>query len=505
MARESYIRILRSTSTDVPSGLTFGEPAFSDLNNKLFVGDNAGNSIWIGGEVTGGDIANNNAYLVPTQAAVKTYVDGMVGGGSVVNTLNATGGAITITGAGAILFTQVDKANTINARLADTSTTGVAYYSSSTFAVAVDGLVTVKNGGISNAQLANSSVTINTNSGLAGGGSVALGSSITLTNVGVTAFNGQTGQISLTGAGAILYSQVGGENTINARLADTSTTGVASFNSASFAVSSGDVTIKTGGVSNAQLANSSVTISTGTGLGGGGAVSLGGSLTLVNTGVQSFNGATGAITFSVTGDGGALRGVSTNIITARLADIGVTGVASFTGDNFAVSSGMVSIKDAGIPNVKLATSSVTVVAGGNSTLSLGNTLTFTGGAQNNILFSNTANTITATLADNITIPGNLTVNGTVVTANVDTFIAKDSLFMLGTGNAADSLDIGFYGQYTSSPGGKQFTGLFRDATDGKYRLFTGLTGTDEPGTTVNTSGVGYAMATLIANIDGGTF
>ena len=504
MSRESYIRILRSTTTDTPSGLTFGELAFSDLNNKLFVGDAAGNSIWIGGEVTGGDITNNSAYMVPTQASVKAYVDGTVGGGSVVNTINATGGAITITGAGAILFSQVGKDNTINARIASTSVTGVAYYSSDTFAVAGDGLVTVKNAGITNAQLQNSSVTVNTGSGLAGGGSVALGSSITLTNTGVTAFNGQAGQITLTGAGAVLFSQVAGANTINVREATTSATGVASFNSANFDVTNGSVTIKPGGVTNGSLANSSVTVSAGPGLDGGGTVALGGTVTLNNAGVISFNGLTGTVAFSVTGDGAAIVGVSSNVITARVATTSLTGVASFNGAFFTVgTTGNVSIANSSIGNSQLTNSSVTIDAGGSSTLSLGNTLTLTGGVQNNLKFSNSSNTITATLADDVTISGNLTVNGTVVTANVDTFTVEDPLFMLGTGNAADSVDIGFYGQYTSS--GKQFTGFFRDASDGKYRLFTGLSGAAEPTTTVNTGGAGYTVATLVANIDGGTF
>ena len=506
MPRESLIRILRSTTTDTPTGLTFGELAYSDLNEKLFVGDATGNSIWIGGQVTGGSISNNSAYMVPTQAAVKAYVDGTVGGGSVVNSVNATGGNITITGAGAILFSQVGKDNTINARLADTSTTGVAYYSSDTFAVAGNGLVTVKNAGITNAQLLNSSVTVNAGTGLGGGGAVALGSSITLTNIGVTAFNGATGSISLTGAGAILFSQVAGANTVNVREATTSATGVASFNSDNFTVTNGSVTIKPGGVTNGSLANSSVTINTGTGLAGGGTVALGQSLTLTNIGVQTFNGATGAVTFSVTGDGAAIRGVSTNVITARVADNSLTGVASFNGAFFTVgTTGNVSIANSSIGNTQLTNSSVTVQAGGSSTLSLGNTLTLTGGAQNNLVFSNSSNTITATLADNVTISGNLTVNGSVVTANVDTFTVEDPLFMLGTGNAADSVDLGFYGQYTPTGVGKQFAGLFRDASDGKWNLFVGLSGGAEPTTVVNKAGAGYSVATLVANIDGGTF
>jgi hypothetical protein len=45
------------------------------------------------------------------------------------------------------------------------------------------------------------------------------------------------------------------------------------------------------------------------------------------------------------------------------------------------------------------------------------------------------------------------------------------------------------------------TGLFRDASDaGKFKIFTGLV--DEPTNVVNTTGTGYTVATLVANVDG---
>ena len=62
--------------------------------------------------------------------------------------------------------------------------------------------------------------------------------------------------------------------TIAGENASTSNRGVASFNSSDFSVSSGAVSIKTAGVSNSQLVNSSVTVN-------GTAISLGGSTTLV--------------------------------------------------------------------------------------------------------------------------------------------------------------------------------------------------------------------------------
>lgn len=60
--------------------------------------------------------------------------------------------------------------------------------------------------------------------------------------------------------------------------------------------SSGTISIANAGVTNAMLQNSSVTVNPGSGLSGGGTASLGGSITLSNTGALSFNGRTGSIT-----------------------------------------------------------------------------------------------------------------------------------------------------------------------------------------------------------------
>lgn len=107
-------------------------------------------------------------------------------------------------------------------------------------------------------------------------------------------------------------------------------------------------------------------------------------------------------------------------------------------------------------------------------------------------------TFTGTLnAADVSVSGNLTVTGTLTTVGTENLIVKDPLIKLAANNtSSDVLDIGLYGSYGSTP---SFTGLFRDHTDGIYKLFTGLTA--EPTTTVNTSGAGYAEATLQAYLN----
>lgn len=93
---------------------------------------------------------------------------------------------------------------------------------------------------------------------------------------------------------------------------------------------------------------------------------------------------------------------------------------------------------------------------------------------------------------------NLVVNGTTTTVNSTTLTVDDPLIVLGDGNLSDSVDLGFVGIYTS--GGTKYVGLFRDASDAKFKLFTGLE--EEPTSTVNIAGTGYTVATLVADIEG---
>lgn len=105
------------------------------------------------------------------------------------------------------------------------------------------------------------------------------------------------------------------------------------------------------------------------------------------------------------------------------------------------------------------------------------------------------------IASNLTVGGNLTVNGDTTTVNTSTLSVEDALIILANGNdTTDSVDIGFYGLYDTSGSQNLYAGLFRDASDGKFRLFKDLQ--SEPTTTVNTSGTGYSIASLVANLEG---
>lgn len=103
-----------------------------------------------------------------------------------------------------------------------------------------------------------------------------------------------------------------------------------------------------------------------------------------------------------------------------------------------------------------------------------------------------------TINGDIAITGNLIISGTTITQDVTTVTTEDSLIKLAANNAADGLDIGFYGQYTN--GGTKYAGLVRDATDGMFKLF--IDETTDPTDNVLSYGT-ETRATLDANFTGG--
>ena len=138
-------------------------------------------------------------------------------------------------------------------------------------------------------------------------------------------------------------------------------------------------------------------------------------------------------------------------------------------------------------------------SGSNENITLSSeTLTFEGTA-NEIETTVSSNKINIGLPTNVVISGNLTVSGTTTTVSSTTVNVADSMLSLATGNgSSDAIDIGLYGLYDTG-GTDKYAGFFRDATDGKFKFFKDLQA--EPGTTVNTSGTGYAAGTLVAHLE----
>ena len=193
--------------------------------------------------------------------------------------------------------------------------------------------------------------------------------SIDLATVSRTDTSGSPGGSRITAITTDSYGRVTGTTSSAQADATTTTKGIASFDSGDFAVSSGAVTIKTGGVDNTQLANSSVTI-------GSSSVSLGGT------------------TSSLTG----LSSVSATTFTGNL-----------TGD---VSGNATSVTN-GVYTTDSATVTNTMLAGSIDDSKL-NTISTTGKVSNSATTATSSNTANAIVARNSS--GNFTAN--IITADL---------------------------------------------------------------------------------------
>ena len=216
-----------------------------------------------------------------------------------------TGQTLTFTGTDPIDTAVTDNTVTISVKDATTSVKGVASFDSGDFTVStgavslhgsvvqsitVDGSATATPSGNSFSLLGGEGIDV-TNAGAV----ITVAAEVaTSTNLGVATFN--TSDFSISGGGDVTlvgavvksvttdsgamtpssngFSILGGEGmdvthstttiTIAGEDATTTNKGIASFSSADFAVTTGEVTIKAGGVDNNQLANSTITLGSST-------------------------------------------------------------------------------------------------------------------------------------------------------------------------------------------------------------------------------------------------
>jgi hypothetical protein len=231
---------------------------------------------------------------------------------------------------------------------------------------------------------------------------------------------------------------------------------------------------------------------------------------MTDVGIAGDSG-TGAITdsetFTLTGGTGITTAVSGNAVTHTLDNTAVS--AGSYGSTTAIPTFTV---DAQGRLTAAGTASISTsfnIAGDSGTTNAidgAETLTFNGTA-NEIETAVSANAVTIglptnpTIGGNLTVSGNLIVSGTRTEVNTQTLEVVDPLFALATNNSSsDAVDIGFYGLYDTSGSQDLYSGLFRDANDGKWKLFKDTQ--TVPTTVVDTTGTGYAVASLVANLEG---
>jgi hypothetical protein len=104
----------------------------------------------------------------------------------------------------------------------------------------------------------------------------------------------------------------------------------------------------------------------------------------------------------------------------------------------------------------------------------------------------TTNNITV---NDMTISGNLTVNGTTTTVNATELAIQDNMIYLNDGSTVTNPDLGWVGNYND--GTYAHTGVFRDASDGRFKFFDSYT--PEPGQSIDTAHATFAFAPVQAS------
>lgn len=228
------IKFKRTSTTALPTGLTFAEPAFvlgsagTTTANQLYIGDNAGGRVWIGAKIENtvsnwtGTEANT---LLATQQAIDARITSRIStsGGFTFAATSGTpqtltpGDTITIA-AGSGISTTAGATDTVTI-----ANTGVLSFNSLTGAVTgvgsfngLTGSVTGVSSNIAGTGISVSGATGNvtiTNTGvqsaIAGTGISVSGStgSVTITNIGVQSIAGTANQITASGStGAVTLS-----------------------------------------------------------------------------------------------------------------------------------------------------------------------------------------------------------------------------------------------------------------------------------------------------------
>jgi len=216
----------------------------------------------------------------------------------------------------------------------------------------------------------------------------------------------------------------------------------------------------------------------------------------VDSSAVSFDG-TGAVVLQgnlkTTGVSSGNYGGATQIPTFTVDDKGRLSFAA----NVAISTSLQVAADTGANTVELATDKLTFVGGDGITSSIDPTHNVKFDVDNTVVRTSGSQSIAGDLA----ITGNLIVTGSEIIQDVSTVRTEDALLHLAANNAADTLDIGFFGQYENS--GTKYTAFYRDSSDsGKYKLL--VDGTEEPSIANTVNAAAFSRGTLDANITGGS-
>lgn len=379
------------------------------------------------------NMASDSASHLATQQSIKAYVDAQVTAQDLDFSTDSGAGAVDLdsqtlafTSGEGIDITHVDQAVTISGEDATTTNKGVASFSGDNFAVS-SGAVTIKDGGVANAELANSSLTIGTTSISLGATSSTLAG---LTSVTLT----QNPSTNLQAATKQYVDQVsqGLDVKQSARAASTGNVNLATLDAGQ---SLDGVTLAEG---DRVLIKDQTTASEN----GIYIINADGQAATRSTDMAATTEAAGVFLFveegSVNADNGFVCTTNDDadtVGTHNLTFVQFSGAGQITAGDALTKSGntlnvavddstievsgdALRVKDAGVTNAKLQNSGITFArVGGNSTVaSLGGTVSFQGSA-NEVTVGESSGVFTIGLPASVAITTGLTVNGIEATTN----------------------------------------------------------------------------------------
>jgi hypothetical protein len=456
------IQIKRSTTNAAPTGLANGELAYTSNGEILFLGhpDGSTGSIAIGGKRAPGTLTANQALVANSTLGIdkvivanlvpnQIYANGAIGSNGQVLVSGAAGNVYWVTPSEGVSYDLLAVANTeankgilqldasvgANDDVFFIGAGGVTVSSNSTAILitgGTSGSVTLNVGAGNGIDVAADAVAVKANNGIIANSSGVFADAANGISVDASGINVLRGDGTLTVNATGVYV-----NTANLSVATSQL--------------SGDVALGT-----QTSGNYVATISAGAGISGSG----------------SSEGS--AVTIAVVANNGIISNTSgvfadaANGISVDASGINVTAgdglVANATGVHVVAANG-----------ISVSADAVGVTTGSTLTVN-------TSGIHVNSSLSIT----------DLTLSGNLDINGTLTTVDTTNLSVTDSIISLARSNAVDTLDIGFYG--TFNDGATKYSGLFRDASDGVFKLFSGQI--PEPTTTVDTANVNFAFATL---------
>lgn len=525
----AIIRIKRSTGTSAPGALKTGELAYSagagtsaNFGDRLFFGkgdDGSGNAtsiVVIGGEYFGnlldhtpGTLTSSSAIITDASNKIdQLNVDNITIDGNTISSTDTNGnivldpngsGFIDVSNtriinvsnpvgnldaankqyvdnyvdnvAGATFFTMNGDTGTDTVNLADSDITFVGdtgittAVTNNTVTIDLDDTAVTPGSYGSATQIP--TFTVDQQGRLTAAGTANVATTLTVNGDGATTDDVSLldSDITFTGGTGITTTVTDNTVTITGDDATTSSKGVAQFSSDNFAVASGVVTIKDGGVANAELANSSITVS-------GETISLGDSATLSTTNITEGDN---LYYTTARADSDAKNAISVNDTggDGSLAYNSATGVITYTGPSAA------EVRAHLVAGTGVGYDSATGV------ISIGQSV----GTNDNVTFND------------VVIQGDLQVTGTTTTVNSQTLEVTDNMIYMNAGESDGSptqfVDVGWAANVNEG-GTYNHVGMFRDATDGAFKVYDGYLPEPDSDVQIDVGHASFNLAPFVA-------